>query len=281
MSQKNPKKMIALTISIAAHAALIYYLGKMALDYALPEGEVTSYEINYNSGEQTENVNVDVVSTPPPAPQVTTPSPTPNQAPTPEPKTAVATALPSKAETPTTEDQSAPPVAIDPTVAEQDNYVAKEPEANVPAIDPFAEELDKKALDQATQEAPTEAPVAEPLPAGNDTAAQSYGTPDGVQSDTVLTPAAGNKKISYPTMARFRKLEGETIVHYTVGGDGAVTDVKLVKSSGHDVLDDSVIETVKTWKFNPTGSEGVYERPVKFSLKGDAVPAPSKLRRSN
>ena len=80
-------------------------------------------------------------------------------------------------------------------------------------------------------------------------------------------------------MARFRKLEGETIVNYAVSADGNVTDVTLVQSSGHSVLDDTVVETIKTWKFNPTGKDGLYERPVQFSLKGDALPSPSRLRR--
>lgn len=302
MSQKNPKKMIALFISIAAHAALIYYLGKIALDYALPEGTVSSYEINYESpeGQQLENLNVDVINTPPPAvqPAVTEPAPVakPAEA-TPEPKaepvakpTAVATALPAKEAVAVTEEPSAPPIAVEEPEAPalDENFLAKTPDAGVPAVDPFAEDVDKRTLENAaeagTELAPPtqEAPAVADAPAeasGADTTNKAYGRPEGVQSDAVLTPVAGNKSISYPTMARFRKLEGETIVHYTVSGDGAVTEVKLVKSSGHDILDDSVIETVKGWKFKPTGQEGVYERPVKFSLKGDAVPAPSKLRR--
>ncbi len=287
MSQKNPKKIISLIISIAAHGALIYYLGTIALDYALPEGTVSSYEIDYNSpeGHQVDNVSVDVVNTAPPAPtppaeptpQVETPPVpvAPKKVPVAEAKPKVAAVLPKKADSAEVTPQGAMPVPVE---VPESSDLATDPLPENPTADESSEVAPTVAAEPPQQEIspvpPTDAPSVE------ETTSQPYGRPEGVQTDTVLSPLAGNKKIPYPTMARFRKLEGETIVNYAVSAEGNVTDVTLVQSSGHTILDDTAVDTIKTWKFSPTGKDGIYERPIHFSLKGEALPSPSRLRRS-
>lgn len=295
MSQPKKKmsnaKMFALVVSIALHAGVIYYLGTLALDYALPQGEVTSYEMDFSKGTQTETTQVDVVdsvpATPPP-PAAQPPSPPKPSEPKPVPPKAVekpAQTLPTKvAAEPVQDHQGDVPVA---TEVPEDTHkeLMEEPKSDIPPIEPpeVAQDAPPQVIPTPAPSAPvaeTQAPVGEvSSPAAAATTSEAYGTPDGVQSDTVLTPYGSNRPISYPTMARFRKLEGVTLVHYTVSAEGAVTDVKVIESSGHAILDNQAVDTIKHWKFKPTGKEGVYERPIRYSLKGDAKEAPSQLRR--
>lgn len=295
MSEKkkmSTAKVIALIVSVALHAALIYYLGKMAIDYALPEGEVTSYEMDFSKGSQTHSTEVDVVeskSTPPPPPQQPkAPEPKPVAKADLKPATPPQT-LPAKevSEEPVQDQQGTLPVATE--IPEdvhkelmEDSEIAEKVEEAAESTEP----PDNPPEVIATNEPPTELPAktaeahAEATQEGQGTqTTQAYGTPTGIQSDTVLTPFGTNRPISYPNMARLRKLEGLTIVHYTVSAEGVVTDVKVVESSGHAILDNQAVDTIKGWKFKPTGKVGVYERPIRYSLKGEAKPAPSQLRR--
>lgn len=280
-------KIIALIVSIALHAALIYYLGQMAIDYALPKGEVTSYEMDFNKGEQTVTTNVDVVdSAPAPATPPAPKPPAPKVEPKPVPPKIVekpARVLPPKEASPVEDHQGDVPVATE-IPEETPGVPAEEPqELAAPAIEPPQEVIQAPVMEPVPV---VETPKQAEMGSGQGTEApavaktsEAYGTPSGIQSDTVLTPYGSNRAISYPTMARFKKLEGVTVVHYTVSAEGAVTDVQIVQSSGHAILDDQAVDTIKNWKFKPTGREGVYERPIRYSLKGDATEAPSKLRR--
>jgi protein TonB len=157
----------------------------------------------------------------------------------------------------------------------QDDSLQKQGEEQTPEnVDvPTAEEVAPPAPE------PTPAPLAPVAEAPKTDGTDSSGSPNGVQSDTVLTPFGTNRPITYPMMARMRKLEGTALAHYTVDAQGNVTNVEIVQSSGSPSLDDQVVSTIKDWKFKPLGHEGVYERPVQFSLKGDAQAAPSRLRR--
>ncbi len=287
-------KVIALSISVALHAGLIYYLGKMAIDYALPHGDVTSYEMDFSKGSQIQTTQVDVIdSEPTPAPPVV-PAPKkeapPEVANTPKAEKPAQT-LPVKesTEVPAQDMQGVVPV---PTEIPEDVHkeLMEEPEQAAQAEpEPQGEET---LPDNPPEVIPTpvvaaEPPSAQELPAkqavegdgGGNVTTDAYGTPTGIQSDTVLAPFGTNRPISYPTLARFRKLEGVTVVHYAVSAEGLVTDVKVVQSSGHAILDNQAVETIKDWKFKSTGKAGIYERPIRYSLRGDAKEAPSQLRR--
>ena len=70
---------------------------------------------------------------------------------------------------------------------------------------------------------------------------------------------AGNAPPPYPAMARRLGEEGEVRLDVHVSQDGGVTEVKLKKSSGSALLDQTAIETVKKWRFKPATVDG---RPV-------------------
>jgi len=85
--------------------------------------------------------------------------------------------------------------------------------------------------------------------------------------------AAGlnNKAPIYPVISRKRKEHGTVWLLLLVSKDGAVTELKLQKSSGFQRLDQAALQAVKHWKFQPARKQGQpidywYELPLKFSL---------------
>lgn len=71
--------------------------------------------------------------------------------------------------------------------------------------------------------------------------------------------AAHTPAVPYPDEARIRRQHGLVVVRIDIGADGMVTRVTLVQSSGVPVLDQSVLETVRRWRFDPAMRNG---RPV-------------------
>ena len=67
---------------------------------------------------------------------------------------------------------------------------------------------------------------------------------------------SGNAPPPYPAMARRMGDEGEVRLDVHVGPDGWVTDVRLKKSSGSRLLDQTAIDTVKKWRFSPATVDG-------------------------
>jgi protein TonB len=70
---------------------------------------------------------------------------------------------------------------------------------------------------------------------------------------------SGNAPPPYPAMARRMGEEGEVRLDVHVGTDGSVIEVRLKKSSGSQLLDQTAIDTVKKWRFKPATVDG---RPV-------------------
>ena len=67
---------------------------------------------------------------------------------------------------------------------------------------------------------------------------------------------SGNQPPAYPTMARRLGEEGEVRLDVHVGADGAVTEVRLRRSSGSELLDRTAIDTVRKWRFRPATVDG-------------------------
>lgn len=287
-------KIAALTISIGLHAILAFYLGRMALDYALPKGEVSSIEVNIDTpvGDTTE---VDVVKTAPepisePAPVAEPIKETPKAVEAkPAPPKQVAEKPAPKAE-PIPKSLPAKEAVVEDHQGELPVAAAVE-ESTTPAVDPMpapeetpaaevAPVIEEPATPIETVQAvaPTEAPAAA-APTATATE-QGYGTPVGNPSADLI-PYGSNRRHTYPYMARLRKIEGTTSVQYIVAPSGNVSEVKILQSSGSSMLDDEAVDTIKKWKFKPMNSEVTYEKEVVFRFKGDATPAPSKLRRNN
>lgn len=83
---------------------------------------------------------------------------------------------------------------------------------------------------------------------------------------------AENPKPIYPREAKRRGYEGEVILRVEVLTNGQVGQIEVRHSSGHEMLDQSAIRTVKQWRFIPAqkGEQRVsvwVNIPVKFQLQ--------------
>lgn len=81
-----------------------------------------------------------------------------------------------------------------------------------------------------------------------------------------------NPKPPYPDAARRRGQEGLVVLSVLVLKDGSVGRVKVLKSSGYDLLDSSALETVAKWRFIPAkvGDEPIemeVQVPIRFKLE--------------
>ena len=88
------------------------------------------------------------------------------------------------------------------------------------------------------------------------------------------TPAyKDNPRPGYPKRARRRGYEGTVVLEVLVDTDGRVKELRVLKSSGHRVLDKAALKSVNGWLFEPgmVGDEKVdmwVRVPVRFELRG-------------
>jgi protein TonB len=80
-----------------------------------------------------------------------------------------------------------------------------------------------------------------------------------------------NPPPGYPEIARQQGYEGVVLVGAEILVNGHVGETLIRKSSGYAVLDQSAIQAVKTWKFEPAKKSGIpyktwAELPVKFVI---------------
>jgi len=75
----------------------------------------------------------------------------------------------------------------------------------------------------------------------------------------------------YPPRCLRMGIEGTVRVRVLVGEDGRPQEVTIGKSSGESALDESALEAVRTWRFEPARRNGVPVRawavvPIEFKL---------------
>lgn len=68
------------------------------------------------------------------------------------------------------------------------------------------------------------------------------------------------------------RLEGKVLVLVEVLQSGRAGKVAIESSSGHDLLDQSALQTIKQWEFTPAKKDGVIipqvvRIPINFNLK--------------
>jgi TonB family protein len=68
---------------------------------------------------------------------------------------------------------------------------------------------------------------------------------------------------AYPLEARRTHQQGQGYFRLYVARDGNVTTVKVIKSTGHDLLDDSCLKAFKSWQLKP-GFRREIDVPVSF-----------------
>jgi periplasmic protein TonB len=84
-----------------------------------------------------------------------------------------------------------------------------------------------------------------------------------------------NPRPPYPRAARRLGMEGVVLLDVLVAPDGRAAEVRLLRSSGHPLLDDLAVRTVRErWRFIPArrdgaAVEGRVEVPIRFRREGE------------
>lgn len=118
-------------------------------------------------------------------------------------------------------------------------------------VRPRALPVDAVAISDA---APAPAPLGPPIP------------------DTSPLPLHGQcPPPAYPPIAERRGLSGTVLLAIEVAASGAVTAVRIERSSGHEVLDEAARRAVRSWRFKPASFRGrptaaTVNKPIEFTL---------------
>lgn len=83
----------------------------------------------------------------------------------------------------------------------------------------------------------------------------------------------------YPFEARRTHQQGAGYVRVYVERDGSVTAVKMLKSTGHQLLDASCLKAFRSWSLKP-GARREIDVPVSFMLSPGPYPPPTPTERS-
>lgn len=130
--------------------------------------------------------------------------------------------------------------------------------------------------------------LAQPVKAAADLSASLVITPDGqlISKPGSIFTVGGNysgmelpylisapKPIAYPHWAVRQGWEGDFVIAIEVLKNGSVGRYKVMKSTGHQRLDQAAVHAVQSWKFHPAMKNGqsivtCVELPVRFELQG-------------
>jgi TonB family protein len=73
---------------------------------------------------------------------------------------------------------------------------------------------------------------------------------------------------AYPPEARDKGLTGKGVAIVKVDpATGHVTSVSMIKSTGHDILDNAALRALRQWRYRPRGLT-TFEIPIQFTTKG-------------
>jgi periplasmic protein TonB len=181
------------------------------------------------------------------------------------------------------------PIVEDEPVIENEPSVQEEvPEPEMPPVpepSPTAtpEPVVTQETDQWTEPAPVPTPVAKP-PRRKAVASGTPANSTRREKPTAPNPATAasgaksaradylrNPPPVYPAEAKRNRQQGVALFRVVVSAAGQAESVKLIKSSGHRLLDSSALDAVRKWKFHPATIGGVkvsstVNVPVRFRL---------------
>lgn len=203
--------------------------------------------------------------------------------PNPQPAPATPAAPPRPTPPPRPPEPKAPP-KMQP-VPEKSRRPAAKPSLSQQTAAEVPTQLEKPAPSSATLTvAPvsTEVPITKSVPAGGppptaqaQSLPQSAGTPPASPFTKRPQPPRYRftPKPEYPAPATRRGWQGEVLLKALVDDLGEVTRVEVESSSGHDILDQAALKTVRRWKFDPAhdGEKNISQEvflPVRFELPG-------------
>ncbi len=142
-----------------------------------------------------------------------------------------------------------------PPSAEVSSQPAAEPAPVDPAV-PVSASTASTSAPAASAPAPVAAPVADPVPASGAPVAAAADASTAtlrIQEPRQLLDV----RPAYPASAFQRRIEGWVELELDIGSDGAVQDVKVVRSEPTRVFDREAIRAAQRWRFEPRRENGV------------------------
>lgn len=79
--------------------------------------------------------------------------------------------------------------------------------------------------------------------------------------------AVSYKDPVYPRLAIKRELQGDVKVRVAVTSEGKPSNIEILKSSGHALLDKAAIDAMTGWRFLPKPAPYFVEKTILFQLK--------------
>jgi protein TonB len=143
---------------------------------------------------------------------------------------------------------------------------AQQPSAEQQAAARAAEQraAEQRAAEQrAAQQRAAQQPAAPASPPATQPAAQPPAASASNELRAVSTPAPG-----YPPDALRSGQSGEVQVEFTVGTDGSVSNVRVVRANPPRVFDRAAVAAVRRWRFQPVGSPVTTRRTIGFNPGG-------------
>ncbi|HSZ74420.1 MAG TPA: TonB family protein [Rhizomicrobium sp.] len=121
--------------------------------------------------------------------------------------------------------------------------------------------------------------VADPAPAAP-SASPSVNEPKHVTAPKSIGPPHTAQQ-NYPYEARRLQEQGTVHITYTLEADGTPDKFSVVESSGFEDLDNTAIESAKTWRYLPATEDGRpiavrLDADIRFSL-GDSIGLPYEI----
>ncbi len=142
-----------------------------------------------------------------------------------------------------------------------------------PAVKPKPVEPQRvQPAPQAAPEVPAETPTP-PSPASSAPAQPVAAPPSQPDRDPDYQAAyLNNPAPAYPMVARRMGWQGRVVLNVEVLASGSPGQIKLHRSSGHDVLDNAAIQAVRNWRFVAARQGGQvvtkwFLVPIPFILK--------------
>ncbi len=96
--------------------------------------------------------------------------------------------------------------------------------------------------------------------------------PAGAQVDRLPRSLPVNREPVYPEELRRRRIGGRVLLNVSIGPDGRVRSVSVAQSSGEPLLDESALEAVRDWQFEPARRNNAavsfdVRLPINFSIR--------------
>jgi len=183
------------------------------------------------------------------------------------------------------------PVKPQPVVQTEQEVVHREVRTVTPVVQAVSQPIPSEphVIARTAQPIETPSPVAmeQPTAAAPAAAAQPTSQPVGVQTVPVRSSPAPQRDYGwlaetlrarieelkrYPPMARMNNWQGKVVLKFVVKDDGTVENLEVVQSSGHTVLDEAAMETIRRASPLPLRHElgkprVTFQFPISFTLR--------------